>query len=50
MIRSNLHIIIIVIHCDKTLPADIVNAGSFGIFVHKLNLHDLSGFCRGGRA
>ena len=32
------------------LPADIVNASSFGIFVHKLNLPDLSGLCRGGRA
>ena len=34
----------------NSLPADIVNASSFGIFVRKLDSHDLSGFCRGGRA
>ena len=39
-----------VVNYWNSLPADIVNASSFGIFVHKLNLHDLSGFCRGGRA
>ena len=36
-----------VVNYWNSLPADIVNASSFGIFVWKLNSHDLSGFCRG---
>ena len=39
-----------VVNYWNSLPADIVNASSFGIFVRKLDSHDLSGFCRGGRA
>ena len=43
-----------VVNYWNSLPADIVNASSlntssFGIFVRKLDSHDLSGFCRGGR-
>ena len=39
-----------VVNYWNSLPADIGNASSFGIFVRKLNSHDLSGFCKGGRA